>query len=481
MTPNPRRTSVRTQTAEERPERYAFGWAGKGEALRALQLPSCAMLIPARDESSNFDQTQHLFIEGDNLAALKLLAESYLERVKVIYIDPPYNTGNDFVYVDRYTDPLDRYLEITGQKDADGHRLTSKPETSGRYHSAWLSMMYPRLVLARELLQDNGLIFVSIDDHEVHNLRMLMNEVFGEDCFKNCIIFRRGVKSVQAQFETVDSLAVGHEYLLMYAKSPKARFKKLYITLDKAKAGRWNNHWRGTNRPTMRYELFGITPTSGQWRWSQERSLRAVANYERMLKELEGRELTQPQIDEWYRRECEQQGKEIDLLRLSARGKPEHYVRPSDSKLSSDLWTDLSPRGSADLETLFGCKVFDNPKPVGLIKRLLQFTTEPHSADLILDFFAGSCTTAQAVLELNAADGGDRRFMMVQLPERLREPIVLADPDGPSVLQTIADIGKERIRRVAARLTSRKASDPPIDLGFKVFKLDYDSQQAARR
>lgn len=164
-----------------RPERYTFTWAGKRDAIRLLQTPCRATLIPAKDESVNFDSTEHLFIEGDNLEVLKLLYKSYFGRVKMIYIDPPYNTGNDFIYPDNYADPLDTYLKVTGQKDADGNMLTSNPETGGRYHSAWLSMMYPRLFLARQLLREDGVIFVSIDDHEVYNLRLIMNEVFGED------------------------------------------------------------------------------------------------------------------------------------------------------------------------------------------------------------------------------------------------------------------------------------------------------------
>jgi adenine-specific DNA-methyltransferase len=256
----------------------------------------------------------------------------------------------------------------------------------------------------------------------------------------------------------------------MYAKSPEARFRKLTIPLEEAKGGTWNNHWRGTDRPTMRYELLGITPTTGQWRWSQERSRQALANYQQMLQELEVREegVTQQQIDEWYRQECEKRGEEIDLLRLSASGKPEHYVPPTDTKLGSDLWVDLSPRGSAELDALFGPKVFDNPKPVGLIRRMLDFITDPQGHDLVLDFFAGSCTTAQAVLELNHEDGGNRRFIMIQLPE----------PTGNPQFPTIADLGKERIRRVIARLKKELEGrldlndrETPEDLGFRAFRL----------
>jgi adenine-specific DNA-methyltransferase len=352
---------------------------------------------------------------------LKLLREELAGGVKMIYIDPPYNTGGDFVYCDRF------------------------PAS----HADWLSMMLPRLMVARDLLSEDGAIFVSIDDHEVHHLRLLMDEVFGEGCFRNCIIFGRGVKSVQAQFETVGALTVGHEYVLLYAKSPAARFRKLELPRAEAKPGTWNNHWRGTNRPTMRYELFGITPERGQWRWSRERSVAAIANYKRLLRDLGDSAVTPEQIDAWHLCERQRTGSRVDLLRLSATGRPEHYVPPAETRLGSDLWTDISPRGSAELRALFGTDIFDNPKPVALIRRMLQFVTEPHGGDVVLDFFAGSCSTAHAVLEQNRDDGGDRRFVMVQSPEPLDPPRTLADG---TVLRTIAEIGRERIRRVVATM-----------------------------
>jgi hypothetical protein len=305
-------------------------------------------------------------------------------------------------------------------------------------------MMYPRLFLARDLLRDDGVIFVSIDDNELHHLRLLLNELFGEACFKNCVILRRGIKSVQAQFDTLDALAVGHEYVLIYARHGETRLNKLHVPRDEAKPGTWNNHWRGTDRPTLRYELFGITPAHGQWRWSRARSLQAVANYERLLTEVNTGAPSQEQIDAWYARQADH----LDLLRLSRTGKPEHYVPPSETRLGSDLWTDLSPRGSTDLQALFGdgAKVFDNPKPVALVRRMLSFATRAHESDLVLDFFAGSGTTAQAVLEANAEDGGNRRFLLVQRPETLP-----ADAGARRFgCETIADLTRERVRRVLA-------------------------------
>ncbi|MGH7457643.1 MAG: site-specific DNA-methyltransferase [Longimicrobiaceae bacterium] len=432
---------VLSDAASDGHERFTLNWPGKQKAARLARREPCGRLVDDPERSFGPAGAPHRFIEGDNLEVLRLLRPEYAGRVRLIYIDPPYNTGRDTVYRDNYRDPAGAYLKASGQRGRE------RAETDGRYHSRWLSMMYPRLVLARELSHPEGAVFVSIDDHEVHNLRLLMNEVWGEDCFKNCIVASRGVKNVQAQFQTVDSLAVGHEYLLFYARSPGARFPKLEIPLPRPRPGGWNNHWRGTERPTMRYQLFGIVPQRGQWRWGRARSEKAVDNYQRMLRETGHRQGDGPppaeRVDAWWREQ------RVDLLRLSATGKPEHYVPPRSSKLGSDLWTDLSPRGSGRLARLFGTKVFDNPKPVPLIRRLLGFATEPGRGDVVLDFFAGSCSTAEAVLEQNLEDGGDRSFVMVQLPEPLDPPLELGDGTR---LETLADLGRERIRRAAADL-----------------------------
>ncbi len=458
---------------DETQEHFGLTWPGKREARRLAALPPQGTLVPAPGEGVNEASTRHLFIEADNLEALKLLQKSYAGRVKMIYIDPPYNTGNDFIYEDDYSEPLEAYLRRTGQMDEAGRRLTTNTCASGRFHSRWLSMMYPRLLLARQLLREDGVIFVSIDDNEVHHLRMLMNEVFGEECFKNTIVVRRGIKSVQAQFETIDRLTVGHEYIVFYAKNSDYRFKHFLVDLGESRPGGWNNHWRGTNRPTMRYELFGITPTTGQWRWSKERSLNAIRNYERMAKELGYSvedEIPQEEIDKWYIENAQQTGGDLDLLRLSKNGKPEHYVPPSESKMGSDLWTDLSPRDS-EVSSLLGARLFDNPKPLEWLQRIIGYLT--HKTDIILDFFAGSCTTAHAVLQQNREDGGNRQFIMVQLPEP-------TPPDSPAQqagYATIADIGKERIRRVIRKLQAEGNGQLPLpegapeDLGFRVFKL----------
>jgi len=461
---------------EKEDDRFCFNWAGKSGLYKIIQSPAYGTLKPDKERSVDFDNTENIVIVGENLETLKLLLKPYFGKIKMIYIDPPYNTGKDFIYRDNFKEPLKDYLEKTGQIDTEGKKLTTNTEASGRYHSDWLNFMYPRLFLARSLLRDDGVIFISIDDNEVHNLRKIIDEIFGEECFKSSIIFRRGIKSVQAQFDTVDSLTVGHEYVVMYAKSPKARFKKLYISLEEAKEGTWNNHWRGTDRPTMRYELFGIIPAGGQWRWSEERSLKAIENYERMLKELKVQKdnITQQQIDEWYQKECEKVGEEIDLLRLSSTGKPEHYVPPTETKLGSDLWIDLSPRGSGEVRAIFDRKIFDNPKPVGLVKRMLEFITMPHENNIILDFFAGSGTTGHAVWDLNKKDGGSRKFILVQLDEEV------LDEEIKKEFPTVADICIERLRRVSEKYKKEIASASPRndnkgdnqDFGFKVFRLN---------
>lgn len=445
-------------------EKYKFEWKGKSECLRIAQQRSMGTLRPCTEESVDFNATQNLYIEGDNLEVLKLLQTAYYRKVKMIYIDPPYNTGNDFVYEDDFKDPLARYKEVTGQT------TKSNPETMGRYHTNWLNMMYPRLRLAANLLRDDGVIFISIDDNEVHNLRKVCDEVFGEENFRNQITVRRGAKSVQAQFDTWDKLGQDIEHILFYTKNSNYRFPKQTKMLDEKRQGTWNNHWRGTDRPTMRYELFGIIPDSGQWRWGRERSLLAVENYRKMLSELGVTEdtVTPEQIDDYYTK----QNGDFDLLRLSKTGKPEHYIPPTDSTLLNTSWQDLLVGSSSEILDLFETKVFDTAKLTALIKRMLRFCDKEA---LILDFFSGSATTAHAIMQLNAEDNangvgvGNRKFIMVQLPE-------LCDEKSEAYkagYKNISEIGKERIRRAGQKIKEEAGILlGNLDIGFKVFKLD---------
>jgi adenine-specific DNA-methyltransferase len=364
-------------------------------------------LIPVKEKSltDKVSLNDNLIIHGDNLLALKALLPNFAGKIKCIYIDPPYNTGNEkWVYNDNVNSPMIK--EWLG-------KVVDKDDLSR--HDKWLCMMMPRLKLLKELLSPDGVIFVSIDHNEIHHLKCLMNEIFGEVNYKDTIVIRRGVKNVQAQFETIDSLSNGYESILMYTKDPNLRFNKIYEDLEEEREGSWNNHWRGTNRPSMRYELFGITPKEGQWRWSKERSMQAIENYNALVDDLRKNNLaiTQENIDRWYLDYVEENGEEIDLLRLSDNGTPEHYVPPTNKKLLSNLWIDLKPNGSSQLKKIFGKKVFENPKSIDLIKRLIKFVTDDPNA-IILDSFAGSGTTGHAVLKLNKEENKNLRFILVE-------------------------------------------------------------------
>ena len=376
----------------------------------------------------------NLIIHGDNLHALKALLPRYAGRVKCIYIDPPYNTGNEgWVYNDRVNSPLMKeWLKENASVDNEDLQR----------HDKWLCMMWPRLHLLRELLAEDGAIFVSIDDNEQHHLRMLMDEIFGEQNYRNSIAIRRGVKNVQAQFEFVDSLNSGWEFMLFYSKSMETKFRHLTTQLEERGTGKWNNHWRGTDRPTMRYTLMGKTPHTGQWRWSEERSLKAIENYRRMIEEL-GQVPIQDEIDQWW---FDQAPLKPDLLRLSATNKPEHYVPPSNRKIVSSLWTDLTVNESDAMSKRLMDAKLENPKRTELIKRVVEYVSGEEKDAIILDSFAGSGTTAHAVLALNREDGGNRKFILVECED-------YADT-----------ITAERIRRAINGVPG--ASDAPLSEGL---------------
>ena len=446
-------------------ERYQFTWSGKKQSILTANAPINKTLRPCREDSVDFDKTENLYIEGDNLDVLKLLRENYFGKVEMIYIDPPYNTGNDFVYEDDFVQSSDDYIECSGQKDDEGNRLVANTESNGRFHTDWLNMMYPRLKVARDLLSENGFIFISIDDNEVENLRKICDEIFGEDNFRNQVVVRRGAKSVQAQFDTWDKLGQAVEYILIYSKRSDYRFPKQVRPIDEEKPGSWNNHWRGSDRPTMRYELFGITPKSGQWRWSKDRSEQAIKNYERMLRDL-GKtvdDVEQEDIDDWYTKQSDKP----DLLRLSSQGKPEHYIPPTDTTLLNTSWMDLLVGSAAEVTSLFdGNKVFDTPKLTPVIMRMLNFVG---TDALIMDFFSGSATTGQAIFLKNEEDAGRRKFILVQLPEVTAENSI-ARKNG---YKTICELGEERLRRAGALIKhSAQREGNKVDVGFRVLKLD---------
>jgi adenine-specific DNA-methyltransferase len=458
------------EIVDERPERYSFTWAGKRDAIRLLQVPSRATLNPCPKESVDWETTKNVFIEGENLEALKLLYKSYAGRVKMIYIDPPYNTGNDFIYPDNFADPLDTYLKLTGQKDADGNLLTSNPETGGRYHSAWLSMMYPRLFVARQLLNENGVVFVSIDSRELSNLIKLLDELFGEENSLGCLIWRKKEGGGMAD----DYFATEHEYVVVYRKSDSFMWQDEAQEADEAdfkrsddrgqynlvKLAKWGNTARREDRPSMYFPLtdpdgkpnYPVAPDGceGRWRMGKERI----------------KQLLKDDLIEWVRKD----GKWFPYEKI--------YFDPQKGKavkLRSILYdVGGTAAGSNELTGLFGKKdVFENPKPTALIKSFARWNLG--DGELLLDFFAGSCTAAQAVLDLNREDPGNRRFVVVQLPEPTSED----SPAHKAGHDTIAEIAKERIRRVIKKLKDEakgkkslfKDRETPEDLGFRVFKL----------
>ena len=418
-------------------DRYGLGWAGRADALSALRIPSTAALRPDLARSFDYDTATNALIEGDNLEVLRLLQRSYGGRVKMIYIDPPYNTGGDFIYADDYSDGLDAYLRFTGQLDDEGNLRSSSTETTGRYHSRWLTMMYPRLALARNLLRRDGVIFVSIDDHEVHNLRLLMDEVFGPENFVASLIWQK----VYSPKSSARHFSEDHDYVLVYARDAETWVPGLlprteaqdaaYKNPDDDERGRWkssdlsarNYYSKGTyplSAPTGR--RFEGPPSGRYWSVSEEKfreleadgriwwgeSGEAMPSIKRFLSEVkEGRV---PQTLWRYEEVGHNQEAKRELLeRIS--------LATSDS-------------------------VFDTPKPTRLIRRMLTLATSPDTGDIVLDFFAGSGTTGDAVLQANAEDGGDRRFILVQAPERT----------GYEDFETVADITRARLRAALERV-----------------------------
>lgn len=451
--------------AEGQRERYQFTWPGKREAKAEARRPIYKTMIPEPGKSKNWDTTENLYIEGDNLDALKILKETYAGKVKLIYIDPPYNTGHDFIYDDDFAKTRGEYDAESGDFDEEGGRLVANTEGNGRFHSDWCSMIYPRLLLARDLLTSDGSILLSIDANEVKNLRAICDEIFGAQCFKNCIAVRRGIKNVQAQFDDIAALSQGHEYILLYSRNATNRFHKLSLAHD-GKPGKWDTFWRGTDRPSMRYELFGETPHSGQWRWEKGRAYTAVSNYNTFLKDAAG----SMSLDEYYLDNLAATNEKMNFVRKNEDGTVQYYVPPSTGKLLSDNWMDLTLSGN---ET----DAFDTEKSVAIIQRIVEWLAPPNS--IVLDFFSGSGTTAHAVIEANKNDNGQRRFIMVQLSENCG--------DNPSAIKhgykTLCDLGEDRINRAGVKIAAdidkgneqlELGAEPKLypDLGFRVLRID---------
>lgn len=447
-------------------ERYQFTWPDKRAAARLANIPTTMTLRPCREESVDFDHTQNLYIEGDNLDVLKVLRETYLGKVKMIYIDPPYNTGNDFVYNDDFAESYEEFAESCKVRDEEGN-LQFNPkangESNGRFHTDWLNMMYPRLKVARDLLTEDGVIFISIDDGELDNLRRMCNEILGAQNFRNTILVRRRVKSLNSQFADngLTSLNVGFEYIIVYSKSDRFLMKALrQKKVNVSQNGRWDVFWSNADRPTMRYDILGFTPTTGQWRNGKEKAYKAVENYEifetQFANEMTLEEYSKKTgITDFIRRIPNATGKN---------GGVQHWIAPSDTALRTSNWTDIEvSQISKEIDL-----PFDNPKSRQLIAELIKLSNFSE-IDIVLDFFSGSATTAHAVMQLNAEDGGNRKFIMVQLPE-------LTDEKSEAYkagYKNICEIGKERIRRAGKKI---KADSPlttqNLDTGFRVLKLD---------
>lgn len=438
-------------------EKYKFEWKGKADCLRLAQKRSTGTLRPCPEESVNWDTTQNLYIEGDNLEVLKLLQTAYYRKVKMIYIDPPYNTGNDFVYADDFADPIARYKEVTQQT------TKSNPETMGRFHTNWLNMMYPRLRLAANLLRDDGVIFISIDDHEVDNLKKLCNEVFGEENFIG--LFCRKTKSGGGSAS--GSCAVEHDYVLAYAKmlgeiSPLLqRFNKGYLERYKEQDEIGPFFWDTMERSSTKTRPYVITAPDGTkltGKW-----FRSEDTFKCDLETGEVRFLKKP--DGWS----------VQFKQRLADGKKLRTIL-EDSDLTDKQYRSLSE----ELENIVGCSLGHPPKPLTLMQTLVNSVCNKGENDIVLDFFSGSATTAHAVLQLNAEDNGSRQFIMVQLPE-------LCNENGEAYnagYKNICEIGKERIRRAGKKLTETDgqmqigdSEKKPLDVGFRVFKLDSSNLQ----
>ena len=437
-------------------ERYQFTWPDKRKAIREANVRTTSTLRPCRAESVDFDTTENLYIEGDNLEVLKVLRETYLGKVKMIYIDPPYNTGNDFVYNDDFAQEKSEFEQNSGLFDEDGNQtidpMQRNTESNGRFHTDWLNMMYPRLKVARDLLTEDGVIFISIDDNEVENLRKVCDEVFGELNFISQICWRRTDNQ-----PNIGYFARVKEHILLYSKSISFNLGRLPLS-EKAKAEYRYSDAKGLFRRSIllhktrgrkfypKVTKLGNTLT-GPWMVTEDEFDRMDAN------------------DEIYWTE-------------SGDGQPygKIYLAESKGQIPNDFWGiefGTNQRGSLEVEKLFESRYFDFPKPVSLIYNIVKLgTVKPD--DLILDFFSGSATTAHAVMKLNAEDGGNRKFIMVQLPEKTEEK----SEAYKAGYKNICEIGKERIRRAGKKVKEEAGlQGQNLDTGFRVLKLDSSNME----
>jgi adenine-specific DNA-methyltransferase len=464
-------------------ERFGLMWAGKHEAVRSLLVQSRGTLVPDLENSVDFDTAQNVFIEGDNLEVLKLLQKAYNDKVKLIYIDPPYNTGNDFVYNDDFSDGLSNYLEYTGQLDEEGNRTSASVDTSGRRHSKWLTMMYPRLVLARNLLTQDGVIAVSIDDNEFANLRSMLDEVFGSENFLNTFVWVSNIKGRQIS----GSGAAGtKEYVVVYARDGSALnsfrasarllkelmpsvYKGFNYELKEDDTGPYvtKNELHNTNskfneetRPNLVFDVY-YRPGDGSVKTADHSEAHAFADYMKIPPKKNNNGTHKYHAFRWSRAKVESESHDLEFVERNGEYRVYTKVRDVDSAAVKDLIMDISTnRGSKDLEEVgIDAAWFDYPKPVSLIQLFCDFATDKDS--LVLDFFAGSGTTANAVAAQNAVDGGSRRCISVNIPE----PVDPESAAGEAGFKTVSEITLRRIKGVMSNVPGA------LDLGLRVYSL----------
>ncbi|HFD0713582.1 TPA: site-specific DNA-methyltransferase [Enterococcus faecium] len=479
---------------ETAPERYSFTWNGKKQAMQLAQQPTVATLKPNKAKSKNWDETQNLYIEGDNLEVLKILQKSYANKVKLIYLDPPYNTGSDFVYQDSFSDSIKNYLEVTGQVDEDGTKLSTNAETSGRYHTNWLNMMYSRLKLGRSLLTDDGVMFISIDEHEISNLEKLVSELFGENNLAGTIIWDKRNPKGDSK-----GVAMQHEYVIVVAKSleifsSKNEFKRL----KKNAEGMLRKAKQIINKIGADFTLSDANDEYRKWVNAQD----SFSGGERAYSKIDEkgnvyqsvsmaapdkpetrshRPLIHPETakptavpTKGWRYTDDAMDKLLDQ-KLIIFGKDETTIPRRKYLLSENMYENVpslyynGKSGSTDVSNLeMKTTYFDNPKPVDLLKQIIQSTTTEN--DIILDFFSGSATTAESVMKQNSEDDNNRQFIMVQLPEIIEDKKSDGYKDG---FRNIPEIAEERIRRAGDKIIGENPElADKLDIGFKVFELE---------
>ena len=504
------RQELSKDIVEGNEERYQFTWPDKRNAIRLANAPTTDTLRPCREESVDFDNTQNLYIEGDNLQVLKLLRENYLGKVKMIYIDPPYNTGNDFVYNDDFSQTTGEYMHNSGQEDEEGNRLVANTESNGRFHTDWLNMIYPRLKVAKDLLSEDGVIFISIDDREAENLIKLGNEIFGEQCFVANISWQKNYSPRNDS----KGIPTEIEFLVVYGRSPgwtpkklprTVEMNKMYGNPDNDPKGDWrNDNAFASDAKTHQGMVYAIQHpftgemvypyVNGHWRYSQNEMfnhMKGWCQYE--LKELDdaGKRaeicgvdvsnvrkgikaivLKEPIDKARMHAECVLKRGQWPKFYFTKNGQGgigrKTYLSEVEGKMVTNLWahTEVGHTDEAkkELKTLFDGDIpFDTPKPVRLLDRIVQIATDEDS--IVLDFFSGSATTAHAVMQRNK-DGGKRKFILVQIPEKV-----------DNKYGNLCEIGKERIRRAGKKIKEEHPEAKDLDTGFRVLKLDSSNMQ----